>query len=95
MKALLLAPAARSTSIQELPSPTPGNGEILIRIHAVALNPVDALYVFHPIATQDQRVIGTDFAGVVAGIGPDLIDCPDLRTKVGTRVAGFHQGGEY
>ncbi|TFB00948.1 Deshydrogenase mlcG [Trichoderma ghanense] len=92
MKALVLTPATKEVSIRELPIPEPQDGEVLIRVHAVALNPVDANYVAHPLAEQEQRVIGTDFAGVVTAVGPDLGSSSDLRAKVGARVAGFHQG---
>ena len=93
MKALVLTTATKDVSIRELPAPEPRNGEVLIRVHAVALNPVDAAYAAHPIAEQEQRVIGTDFAGVVTAVGPDLESLSDLRARVGARVAGFHQGG--
>jgi NADPH:quinone reductase-like Zn-dependent oxidoreductase len=95
MNALVLTPSSRDVSLVQLPRPTPGAGEVLIRVHAIALNPVDALYVSHPIATQESRVIGTDFAGVVVGVSPDLAESSDARTKAGVRVAGFLQGGMY
>lgn len=94
MKALVLKPATKEVSVRELPIPEPSNGEVLIRVHAVALNPVDANYVLHPLAEQEQRIIGTDFAGIVTAVGPDLGSSSDLRAKVGARVAGFHQGGK-
>jgi NADPH:quinone reductase-like Zn-dependent oxidoreductase len=93
MKGLVLTSATKDVSVQELPIPEPRNGEVLIRVHAVALNPVDAIYAVHPIAEQEQRIIGTDFAGVITAVGPDLGSSSDLRAKVGARVAGFHQGG--
>lgn len=94
MKALILTPSTTDVSVQELPVPKPRDGEVLIRVHAVALNPIDSIYVFHPIAEQEHRVIGTDFAGVITAVGPDLSSSTDLRAKIGGRVAGFHQGGE-
>lgn len=94
MKALVLTPAASDVSVHELPIPEPRDGEVLIRVHAVALNPVDAIYAVHPIAAQEHRIIGTDFAGVITAVGPGLGSSSDLRAKVGTRVAGFHQGGK-
>ncbi|KAJ6444611.1 ABC transporter [Purpureocillium lavendulum] len=78
--------------VEEIPRPTPGPGEVLIRVHAVALNPVDEIYVSHPIATQEKRVVGTDFAGIVEGVSADLASSSDPRAKPGTRVAGFLQG---
>ncbi|KAH7013246.1 chaperonin 10-like protein [Ilyonectria destructans] len=92
MKALVLTPSTREAAVRELSRPVPGVGEVLIRVHAVALNPVDSLYVSHPIAIQEYRVIGTDFAGIVVGASPELAGSPDPRTKSGGRVAGFLQG---
>ncbi|KAF4469663.1 hypothetical protein FALBO_3448 [Fusarium albosuccineum] len=92
MKALVLETSSRQASVEDLPVPVPGRGEVLIRVHAVALNPVDQIYVSSPIAAQEKRVVGTDFAGVVVEAGPDLANSSDTRTKSGTRVAGFLQG---
>jgi NADPH:quinone reductase-like Zn-dependent oxidoreductase len=92
MKALVLTPSTKSTEVRDIPTPAPGPGEVLIRVHAVALNPVDALYVEDPIAQQEYRVVGTDFAGVVVGANAHL-DTEDGRARNGTRVAGFLQGG--
>lgn len=93
MKALILTPSSRTTEVRDIPAPTPGPGEVLIRVHAVALNPVDALYVQEPVAEQQQRVVGTDFAGIVVGASDELRGVADGRVQNGTRVAGFLQGG--
>lgn len=95
MKALVLTPADCTVRLSHLPTPYPGAGELLIEVHAVALNPVDEHYVFHPIADQKRRIIGTDFAGIVVGVGVDLEHSDDPRAMVGARVAGFLQGGEF
>ncbi|KAF7560171.1 hypothetical protein G7046_g3971 [Stylonectria norvegica] len=92
MKALVLTTATHDVSIQDLARPVPGPGEVLIRVHVVALNPIDGLFVAHPIATQKERVIGTDFAGVVVESSAELAGSPDPRTKAGARIAGFLQG---
>ncbi|EEU44581.1 uncharacterized protein NECHADRAFT_85264 [Fusarium vanettenii 77-13-4] len=92
MKALVLTPCTRSTSVEDIPRPIPKSGEVLIRVKAIALNPVDQIYVSTPIATQEKRVIGTDFAGVVVEVSPELGGSSDTRAKPGTRVAGFLQG---
>lgn len=95
MKALILTPSTRSTEVRDIPTPTPGPGEVLIRVRAVALNPVDVTYVEDPVAEQHQRVVGTDFAGVVTGASNDLANIEDGRIQNGARVAGFLQGGLY
>ncbi|KAI8181230.1 hypothetical protein K4K54_006802 [Colletotrichum sp. SAR 10_86] len=92
MKALVLSPSERSVSIKQIPTPSPGPREILIKVCAVALNHVDALYAHNPIATQDDRVIGSDFSGEVIQLGEGLEVVDDARAQIGTRVAGFVQG---
>lgn len=93
MKALILTPSTGATEVRDIPKPTPGPGEVLIRVQAVALNPVDVFYVHEPVAEQEQRVVGTDFAGVVEGASNELSGNSDGRLQNGTRVAGFLQGG--
>ncbi|EQB55579.1 hypothetical protein CGLO_04480 [Colletotrichum gloeosporioides Cg-14] len=92
MKALVLSPSKRSVSVKDIPIPSPGPREIVIRVRAVALNHVDALYTNSPIATQDDRVIGSDFSGEVVQVGEGLDVVDDTRVQVGARVAGFVQG---
>ncbi|KAL3440516.1 chaperonin 10-like protein [Aspergillus insuetus] len=92
MDALILYPQKRSSSVLTIPTPTPGPGEVLIRIHAVAVNPVDQIYFADPIAAQEERVLGVDFAGEVVGRHSDLDAVDDRRVITGERVAGFVQG---
>lgn len=89
MRALVLSAEQRTAHVLDVPMPIPSESEILVRVHAVALNPVDALYVFNPIGSTG-RVVGSDFAGTVE----DIIDNSDRRLKlnIGDRVAGFVQG---
>ena len=75
---------SKAAVLQSRPIPHPLPGEVLIRVHAVALNPVDALYVFNPIGASG-RIIGSDFAGTVESSADD-------RLAPGQRVAGFVQG---
>lgn len=89
----MLSPSTGATTVRHVAVPTPAKGEVLIRVHAVALNPVDEFYVTEPVAEQDERVVGTDFAGVVVGASSELGILADDRVKEGARVAGFLQGG--
>ncbi|KAL5586758.1 hypothetical protein FOBRF1_016628 [Fusarium oxysporum] len=92
MKALILNTSLKKATVENVDRPSPGSHEILVNVRAIALNPVDELYVSSPIAAQEKRVIGTDFAGVVVEAGSEISDLSDPRVKVGTRVAGFLQG---
>lgn len=62
-----------SFSIDDIPTPVPADGEILIKIEASAVNPFDLMVRrgdmarFIPLALP--AVLGGDAAGVVAGIG--------------------------
>ncbi|KAL2670159.1 hypothetical protein Neosp_015040 [[Neocosmospora] mangrovei] len=94
MKALVVVPKDKLVAVQDMPIPEPGPSEILIQVRVVALNIVDWLYTANPIAAQDRRVVGSDFAGVVTKVGADVEKLDDPRTQVGTRVAGFVQGGK-
>ncbi|XDG07990.1 hypothetical protein ABKA04_007605 [Annulohypoxylon sp. FPYF3050] len=89
MQALTLHPKSLSTQVEQLPIPVPGPDELLIRVAAVGLNPVDWMFAAHPIATQERRVLGTDFAGTVVDRGSDA---EAQGIPIGTRVAGFLQG---
>jgi len=67
--------------------PTPGVGEVLVRVEAVGLNPVDYQLAAggHPQWAY-PHIPGLDIAGVVHDAGPE----PDPQMPVGTRVA-WHQ----
>ena len=75
--------------VGELPRPVPGPGQVLLRVHAVALNPID-LYIRSGLVAMPMsfpQVIGADFAGTVEALGPGA-----TRFKVGDRVWGSNQG---
>jgi NADPH2:quinone reductase len=73
----------------ELPEPEPGPAQVLVQVHAAALNPLD-LYLrsgLIPMPLAFPYVIGCDLAGTVAKLGPGA-----SRFKVGDRVWGSNQG---
>lgn len=72
-----------------LPKPMPGPGQVLVRVRAVSMNPID-LYirsgmVAFPLAFP--YIIGCDVAGTVEALGSGC-----ERLKVGDRVWGSNQG---
>jgi alcohol dehydrogenase len=78
MRALVLSRYGGSecTALAEVPPPSPRAGEILVRVRAAGLNPVD--YKTRAGALKVVRsyplpaVMGNEFAGVVESIGPDV-----------------------
>lgn len=73
------------------PYPAPGDGQIVVRNHALAVNPVD--WIIQAAGKLSYRwltyptVIGSDVAGEVAEVGPDV-----TRFKPGDRVLGHAVG---
>lgn len=57
----------------ELEKPTADGRDLLVRIHAVSVNPVDTkVRMGRPHEEGAWRVIGWDAAGVVEAVGPDV-----------------------
>jgi NADPH:quinone reductase len=76
-------------TVGELPRPEPGPGQVLVRVHAVALNPID-LYIRSGLVAMPLKfpyVIGCDLAGTVEQTGSGC-----TRYQVGDRVWGSNQG---
>jgi NADPH:quinone reductase len=73
----------------DLPKPTPGSGEVLVRVGAVAVNPIDTYIRAGTVAMPLPKpfIIGCDLAGTVEAVGPGV-----QRFKVGDRVWGSNQG---
>lgn len=75
--------------IGDLPTPVPGAGEVLVRVTAAALNPID-LYIRAGTVAMNLPmpfVSGCDLAGVIEAVGPQA-----TRFAVGQRVWGSNQG---
>ncbi|ORY14552.1 hypothetical protein BCR34DRAFT_585725 [Clohesyomyces aquaticus] len=86
MRALILKAENRTASLNKISQPTPGPYEILVKVHSISLNPIDPIYVTHPLA-KSGRTIGSDFAGTIAQLGSSV-----SNLNLGDRVAGFLQG---
>lgn len=73
----------------DLPTPEPTGSQVLVKVAAVAVNPVDT-YVrggLIPFDLPKPFIVGCDLAGTVEAVGPDA-----TRLKPGDRVWGSNQG---
>lgn len=91
MKAAIITEPGPPSGIQftELPSPSVGDHQILVRPSAVAVNPIDT-YIrggLIPMPIPNPFIVGCDFAGTVAAVGAKA-----TRFQVGDRVWGSNQG---
>jgi NADPH:quinone reductase len=71
--------------LEEVPTPVPGPGEVLVEVHAVSVNRTLDLIVRsgkYPRKVDLPHVLGVDPSGVVVALGAGV-----TRRKVGDRVA--------
>jgi NADPH:quinone reductase len=73
----------------ELPTPEPDGSQVLVRVKAVSVNPIDTYIRSGAIDAKllMPYVIGCDLAGVVEAVGPEA-----RRYRPGDRVWGSNQG---
>jgi NADPH2:quinone reductase len=69
--------------LEEVPTPKPAAGQVLVRVHAVGVNPYDTVmrsgtYAVKPALPYTP---GSDGAGVIEAVGPDV-----AKVKPGDRV---------
>src|SRR5688572_19608574 len=78
--------------LEDVPAPVPGNGQVLIRIHAVGVNPVDTYILSGSYARKPQLPYtpGTDIGGIVEALGSGV-----SRFRVGDRVYAHAAPGGY
>ena len=90
-KALLLS-AEKTYYVGETPVPTPGPLEVLVKIEATALNPIDWKVTggprFSAIISKYPHVCGFDGAGVVQRVGSEvasLVEGDNMYVLLGSR----------
>jgi NADPH:quinone reductase len=71
----------------DIAKPVPSGRDLLVAVHAVSVNPVDAKVraAASPFEGRAERILGWDAAGVIEAVGPDV-----TRFKVGDPV--FYAG---
>ncbi|XP_065067547.1 quinone oxidoreductase-like [Rhopilema esculentum] len=88
MKAIVFdAPGgAEVLKVKEVKQPEPGENEVLVKVHAIGVNPVETYIrasMFGPVPTP--HILGSDCAGEVEGVGENV-----KRFKKGDRVWTCH-----
>lgn len=75
MKALMIESPGASFRLLEVPRPVPKAGEVLVRVKASGVNPLDtkiragsAEHARHPL----PAILGIDLAGIVEAVGPGV-----------------------
>ncbi len=71
-------------SVEEIPTPAIGRGEILVRVEACGICHTDLKKIEHNLL-DPPRVYGHETAGVVAAVGSDV-----TAFRAGDRVVAFH-----
>jgi NADPH:quinone reductase len=79
--------------LEEIPAPQPGQGQVLVRNHAVGVNPVDT-YLRSNTDNRGPKLPytpGSDASGVVEAVGPGVTSVkPGDRVYVGGSVTGAY-----
>jgi NADPH:quinone reductase len=88
MRTVALEAFETGPEVVELPAPVPGPSEVLVRVVASSVNPVDNAIAAGMLKDMVEHrfpiVLGRDFAGVVAAIGVDVSGLAE-----GDEVFGF------
>lgn len=80
--------------IDQIPTPTPGPSQALVKINAFGLNRMDLLQREgkYPVPPQAPPTLGVEFSGTITELGAGG---PTEDFKVGDEVFGLAYGGAY
>lgn len=95
MRAVLFEQSGSTSGLvlREIPDPTPGAGEVLVRIHATTVTQGDVVLRKMPpllarlFGIRRKRMLGHEYAGVVAAVGAN-----ESHYRPGDRVFGTTTG---
>jgi NADPH:quinone reductase-like Zn-dependent oxidoreductase len=80
--------------LEEVPDPSPGPGEVLIRLHASALNHLDVWIRKGLPSVPKPRILGADGAGIRVDTGERVVINPGVEQADGSiHVIGEHGDG--
>ena len=78
---------------EDAPDPSPGDGEVLVRLRAAALNRIDLWLRQGRPSVPKPRILGADGAGERADTGERVVINPSLED--GRRIIGEHLDGTH
>lgn len=86
MKAARINEWAKPVQIEEQPRPEISTGQVLVKVHAASINPIDRIIAMGHMASMFTTPLtpGTDFAGEVVAIGDGV-----SHVKAGDAVYGM------
>lgn len=94
MKAARITQWGQPLQVEDIPQPTPSADEVLVKVHAASLNPVDSFVVAGYLQSMlaVPMTPGTDFAGEVAAVGASV-----THVRPGDAVYGLQpmRGGTF
>jgi len=94
MKAILVRPRgeAYDLSWEEVPRLSPGPSEVLVNVHATAVNRADLLQArgLYPAPPEDSPILGLELAGQIRAVGQGV-----EAWQPGDRVCSLAPGGGY
>jgi NADPH2:quinone reductase len=88
-------PPAQSLAYRFEPVPEPGPGEVLVEVHAAAVNPLDIAVAAGALGAPWPLIPGSDFAGIVVSDGDHAGqevwgNGPSLGMALGVKRQGTH-----
>jgi len=94
MKAVRINEWGQPLQIEDIPRPVPANDEVLVRVRAASINPMEVFVTAGYLQSRLSAPMtpGTDFAGEVVEVGSDI-----THVKAGDAVYGFipFRGGTF
>jgi len=68
-------------AIGEFDRPSPGPGEILVKVHAASINPADILFIQgkYRIKPEFPQIAGLEAAGVIESVGAGVLIFRQIR----------------
>ncbi|KAL4781771.1 chaperonin 10-like protein [Aspergillus varians] len=93
-RAAILPEKGSPLSITPRQTPTPGPTEVLVKVHAIAINPVDHYQrdLGFPPIPHYPTVLGSDTAGTIVSLGSEVPpDTPRPGTRVVALASGFYK----